>query len=405
MVAELSKKLKIMMLTSSFPLSKQNTSGIFILRLVEQLANHNDITVMTPCPAERIKPEVDRRFIIKCFRYAPRSLQILAHRPGGIPASIKKNSWLYLLVPFFMISMASASLRTALGVDLIHANWSANGFIACIAGRIARKPVVTTLRGADVNRASHSPVDRFFLKRCLKFSDSIITVSDAIRKIIKNKYPQWSDKVVTIPNGVDNKFIGIGADRDYKTSDRIRFVTIGSLIPRKRIETILYALSRIKTLDGIELSVIGDGPEEQFLKELTLDLDLAGCVEFLGPISHAKVPGHLQYSDGFILSSTSEGRPNALLEAMASGVPVIASNIAGVRELIEDGKTGLLFDVDHPEQLAKQLELLIKDSNARCALGQGGRNFIIENDLTWNNTAARYSSIYKEVMRVRQAQL
>lgn len=390
-----------MMLTSSFPLHQEKASGVFILRLVEQLAKKNDITVITPCPSGRIKPDVDRPFIIRCFRYAPKSLQILAHRPGGIPVAIKQNRWLYLLIPVFLISMAFASLRNALRVDLIHANWAANGFIACIAGFIARKPVVTTLRGADVNRALQSPIDNFFLKRCLAFSDRIITVSDAIQKIIKKNYPQWSNKVVTIYNGVDNEFIGIGTDRDYKANAKVRFVVIGSLIPRKRIETILYALTKIKPLDGIELSVIGDGPEEKFLKKRTLHLNLSGCVQFLGPISHAKVQGHLKDSDGFILSSTSEGRPNVLLEAMASGLPVIASNIDGVRELIEDGKTGLLFDVDQPEQLAKQIELLIKDSNARGMLGQGGRNFIIENDLTWKNTAARYTRIYNEILQPR----
>ena len=402
MVAKLSKKLKVMMLTSSFPLSQEKASGIFILRLVEQLAKDFDITVITPCPSDRIKPDVDQRFIIKCFRYAPKSLQILAHQPGGIPVAIRQNRWLYLVVPVFMMSMAFASLCTALRVDLIHANWAANGFIACIAGFMTRKPVVTTLRGADVKRALQSPLDHFFLKRCLAFSDNIVTVSNAIQKIIKENHPQWSNKVVTIPNGVDQEFISIGADRDYKANAKVRFVTIGSLIPRKRIETILYALTKIKSLDAIELRVIGNGPEEQFLKELTLQLNLSGCVHFLGPIPHAKIPGYLQDSDVFVLCSTSEGRPNVLLEAMASGLPVIASNIEGVRELIQDGKTGLLFDVDNPEQLAKQIELLIEDPNARGMLGQGGRNFIIENDLKWNNTAARYTSIYKEILRIHQ---
>ncbi|MGD8741274.1 MAG: glycosyltransferase, partial [Desulfobacterales bacterium] len=286
MVTKAPKKLKVMMLTSSFPLSQERTSGIFILRLVEQLAKDFAITVITPCPSDRIKSDVDQRFIIKCFRYAPKSLQILAHQPGGIPVAIRQNRWLYLVVPLFMMSMALASLSTALRVDLIHANWAGNGFIACIAGLIARKPVVTTLRGADVKRALQSQLDHFFLKRCLAFSNKIVTVSDAIQQKIRENHPQWSNKVVTIPNGVEQEFIGTGAARDYKTNAKVRFVTIGSLIPRKRIETILYALSMIKSLDDIELRVIGDGPEAQFLKKLTVELNLSDCVRFLGPIPH-----------------------------------------------------------------------------------------------------------------------
>jgi glycosyltransferase involved in cell wall biosynthesis len=404
MIAKLPNNLKVMMLTSSFPLSQEKASGIFILRLVEQLSKDFDITVITPSPSDRIKPDIDQRFLIKCFRYAPKSLQILAHQPGGIPVAIKQNRWLYLVVPVFMMSMAFASLCTALKVDIIHANWAANGFIAGIAGFIARKPVVTTLRGADVTRALQSPLDHFFLKRCLRFSDKIVTVSDAIQKIIKENHPQWSNKVITIPNGVDQEFISVGAAREYKANAKVRFVTIGSLIPRKKIETLLYALTKIKVSDIAELRVIGNGPQAQFLKELTIQLNLSGCVHFLGPIPHTKIPDYLQDSDVFVLCSTSEGRPNVLLEAMASGLPVIASNIDGIRELIEDGKTGLLFDVGDPEQLAKKIELLIEDSTERSMLGQGARNFIIENDLTWNNAAARYCSIYKEILRVRQVQ-
>ena len=401
MVARLPDKLKVVMLTSSFPLSAETASGIFILRLVEQLAKDTDIAVLTPCPPGRIKPDVDRGFKVRCFRYAPKSLQILAHQPGGIPVALRQNRWLNLVVPFFMVSMAFASLSAVSNADLIHANWAPNGFIAGIAGFMARKPVVTTLRGSDVRRALQSPLDNFFLKRCLAFSNIVVTVSNAIHRLIKENYPRWSHKIITIPNGVDQEFIEIGADRDYKANDKVRLVTVGSLVPGKRIETILYALARIKSLDTAECSVIGSGPQEPMLKALTQQLNLSERVDFIGAIAHSKIPNYLQDSDVFILSSASEGRPNVLLEAMAAGLPVIASDIEGVRELIQNGKTGLLFDVGDPGHLAKKMELLIADSHARGMLGRGARNFIIENDLKWDCTAARYARIYSEIMRSR----
>jgi len=102
--------------------------------------------------------------------------------------------------------------------------------------------------------------------------------------------------------------------------------------------------------------------------------------------------------DALILSSSSEGRPSAVLEAMAAGVPVIASDIAGVRELIRDGTTGLLFPVGDDRELVTQMKRLIGDPVLRVRLSEASRDFIITNRLLWTETGLRYGEIYADLV-------
>ncbi|KPA11374.1 group 1 glycosyl transferase [Candidatus Magnetomorum sp. HK-1] len=392
--------MKILILTTSFPLSKSSTSGVFILHLIENLPESIDMTVLAPCHRTEIKPVAKSKYKLKCFRYAPKSWQILAHEPGGIPVALKNNRKLFFVLPFFLISMTIECLRLARKVDVIHANWSVNGVIAGICAFLTGTPVITTLRGSDVRRSLYSRVEKCLLNLCLKLNDKVIAVSEAICKDVKQNHPGCSQHLLTIPNGVGNNFLNIFPKRDEKKDRSLSFVSIGNLIPQKGISTVLYALKKIAPLDDIKYHIIGDGPEKQNLISLSLKLGISEQVHFLGSISHDEIPGYLANMDVLILSSWGEGRPNVILESMAAGIPVIASNIDGVRELIKDSETGLLFDVDNSGQLAKHMELLKNNPQLRNKLGTAGRQIIFQNGLTWNKTAMRYVQIYKDVFNL-----
>jgi glycosyltransferase involved in cell wall biosynthesis len=111
------------------------------------------------------------------------------------------------------------------------------------------------------------------------------------------------------------------------------------------------------------------------------------------------VPEKLQQADIFILASHSEGRPNVLLEAMAAGLPVIASDIRGVKELIKHEHTGLLFRDGEMQNLAELIQLLVVNRELQYKLGQAGRKLILDGELTWAKCAEKYSEIYKESIR------
>ena len=393
------KKIKVLFLTTSFPLTEDSASGVFTLRLIENFPPEIDVTVLTPGYTRELKFQENKKYKLNCFRYAPRPWQLIAHQPGGIPVAFKKHHGLFLLLPLFILSMFIYCFRLSRNIDIIHANWSTNGVISGIAGLLTNTPVVTTLRGADVERIQNSAIDRYILRLCMKMNNKVITVNNAIHAHVKKYYPLLSHKLVTIPNGVGKDFLEISLHRSEKKGKKVRFATIGSLIPRKGLNIVIQALSKLKNLENIELVIIGEGQEKETLKSLTLQLGLSDYVRFLGNVPPSYIPGELANTDVFVLTSFSEGRPNVVLEAMAAGVPVIASNIDGVNELIQDDETGLLFDPGDVECLAIQMERLINDHEMRARLGEAGRNYIIQNGLTWEKTAQNYIGVYKEIIQ------
>jgi glycosyltransferase involved in cell wall biosynthesis len=122
-------------------------------------------------------------------------------------------------------------------------------------------------------------------------------------------------------------------------------------------------------------------------------------VRFTGKIAPSEVAEHLATSDIFITASYSEGRPNSVLEAMAGALPVVATRIDAINEIINEGQQGRLFEPGDSAALAKILQELIADPDLRHRLGNAARQFIIDHGLRWEATAAHYLDIYRQVLR------
>jgi glycosyltransferase involved in cell wall biosynthesis len=388
--------IKIGILTSSFPLTKGSNSGIFILRLVEHLPEHVDVTIIVPSGAGKPDHQAGKRYALRVFRYAPRPLQLLAHQPGGIPEALAHRRWLYLLLPIFLLSMFISCLRVARKVDVLHANWSVNGVIAGLAGWVTGKPVVTTLRGSDVNRMASSRLYRKALKYCLMLSRCVVTVSTSLANSLRRDFPGIVETELTvIPNGVDEKFISITRHPRHN-SGTLHLITIGNLTHNKGIDQILHAMESLRD-ERVTLKVIGDGPQRMNLERLVDSLALHKYVEFCGLVPPDEIPEYLAHADVFFLGSYSEGRANVVLEAMATALPIVATDIPGNRELVTDGVTGLLFSPGDLKQLTAHLRTLAADPQRCAQMGQAGRAYILSNRLTWSETARQYTLLYSRL--------
>jgi glycosyltransferase involved in cell wall biosynthesis len=143
------------------------------------------------------------------------------------------------------------------------------------------------------------------------------------------------------------------------------------------------------------LRIVGDGPERDRLYATADDLRIRDCVEFVGPLPPEDIAGQLQWADIFAFSSAAEGRPNAILEAMAAGLPIIATDIPGVRELIAPD-AGLLFPVGDAAALADGIRHLSAHPAEARALGQAARARIEASNLTWAACAGRYTALYAD---------
>lgn len=392
-------RLKVLFVTTSFPISAGSSSGIFVARLVESLSKYIDITVLTPDGDRPHDHPCTRNPKVFPFVYAPKAWQRLAHKPGGIPGALQERAWNFLLVPFFCLSMFISCLRRATGCDIINANWAITGCVACAAGILTGKPVVTTLRGSDYNRARSSLLDRWILRFCLHFSQQIITVNAEMARDLKLRFPHWSHKVVVIENGVAEEFFFDPPIKDgKKNKDTLDLLTIGNLTRNKDIATVIRAISQVRDVVKVRLTVIGDGPEMGALRQMAEEYKVARIVHFVGRISPDQIPSFLVSTDAVVIASHSEGRPNVLIEAMAAGRAVIATNIDGITELIEHERNGLLFGPGTSSELAEGIQKLFIQPELIRKLGDAGREFVKRRNLTWEAAAKRYIDLYNSIL-------
>jgi glycosyltransferase involved in cell wall biosynthesis len=391
-------RIRVTLLTTSFPVHDNPASGIFVARLVNNLPAEIDVEVVTPALRGRGGFTRRGRARVTQIRYAPGRWEILAHLPGGIPAALHHNRWLYLLLPGFLARLFWATLRSARRSHLVHANWAIGGFVAGLATRCVRRPLVTTLRGGDVERALHGGPSGYVLRRCVAWSDCLVAVGDSVKRSVIRMCPESQGKVVVIENGLDDEFFELAPAATPSTPGRLNVVTVGSLIAGKDVVCVLRALARLENHQGIVLDIVGAGGEEPALRTFVESWGLGERVVFSGAVTPDRVVGHLARADAFVLASRAEGRPNALLEAMAMALPVIGSSIPAITDLITHRETGLLFEPGDDETLALHFIELSKSFELRRRLGNEGRALLTRRESRWRDTGARYAALYRELV-------
>jgi glycosyltransferase involved in cell wall biosynthesis len=166
-------------------------------------------------------------------------------------------------------------------------------------------------------------------------------------------------------------------------SNKVRLVTVGRLVAPKRVDRFLSVLARVKRETAVALTatIVGDGTDRKELERQAVDLGLGPeTLRFAGTV--ADVASAYNDADIFVLTSDHEGTPNALLEAMASGLPVVATRVGGVPELVRNGETGYLADPQNESEMVRGLISLIQDRGLRIALGHNAREYVAQNHST-----------------------
>ncbi len=394
--------MRILIVTTSFPSNPDDASGAFVAKFMKALEQSGQsCCVLTPastCPSDW--PDSSK---VLRFRYAPWVWQRLAQQPGGIPNALEKNSLFYVLVPFFLASLARSVARLATKFDLIHAHWSINGALSVITRGLHNRPVVTTLHGSDHAKGlrGKGPFAWFHRKAVLE-SEFVVAVSRAIVHQMETAFPERSSVFRFIPNGVDNEFYIINPD-ERPCNLPLRILYVGSLIPVKGVDILLKALTLVEGSAPVKTTIVGTGPEYENLSDAVSSLGLRDKVQFLGPVSPNDVPNIMAEHHLLVLPSYREGRPSVVLEAMAAAMPVVASRIDGTRELVKHGETGWLFPAGDAEGLAAILSSIMRGEKDLRAAGVAGRRWMLENKMTWKETASQYIELYKSAVASRDA--
>lgn len=189
-----------------------------------------------------------------------------------------------------------------------------------------------------------------------------------------------------IYNGIDNDDFKPCLNKDQSRGDQFKIISVGRLIQRKGYQFLIEAMRGIQ---GIELTIIGDGV---LLKELMDLADNYGLnVIFLGELSHDQIADHLKQADVFVMPSLNEGMSNAILEAMACGLPIITTDVGGSKELINSN--GLVVKKESAAELRSAIDLLKNDSTLRSKMGK--ESTLQAEKFSWKNVALSYLNIYE----------
>lgn len=299
------------------------------------------------------------------------------------------------LYPFaFLANLLVFLFRRSSQYDVIHVHTLNSPFIAAtIAGFVLRKPVVVKVTrsgtGAQLSRY-HASWRKIVGAPVFRHVSRFVAITQDVKGelLFHGVSPR---KITEIPNGV------LLPEQPHKPdpSSGCRFIYVGRLIRRKRVDLLLHAwaeggLDRIATL-----RIVGDGPERARLEDMVEHLGLAASVTLSGAYKHTELMQLMADSDVFVLPSDSEGMSNALLEAMAYGLGVIATRLAANRTLIGEGVNGLLFS--GREELAEALRQLGRSPELRAELGARARQTISER-YSFARIASDYRRLYEELL-------
>jgi glycosyltransferase involved in cell wall biosynthesis len=273
--------------------------------------------------------------------------------------------------------------------NLIHCHTSKAGILGRVAARAVGVPAVFTAHTwsfADGTSRIWKLIGTPSERLAARYTTRIIAVSDSNRDLaIKQKVASES-KIVTVHNGIPDTRHRAHPDR----AGTPRIVMVARFVPQKNQQQLLAALS---TIDApFHLVFVGDGPTRAAAEQLAGDLGLAARVEFLG--IRTDTDQILAGSHLFVLATNWEGFPITILEAMRAGLPVLATDVDGVREAVVHDQTGYLVPRGDTQLLAGKLACLLSDTKLRARLGSAGRA-VYEREFTRTVMLGKIAAVYR----------
>ena len=298
------------------------------------------------------------------------------------------------------------SVLRDLPADVIHAHLPPplSAHYAADASEQRGRPLVITYH-CDVEIPS---ILGSFIETIYRRSLGASTLARASKVIVTTKTyaatsrAVWRHNPVVIPNAVDVHRFGPEVDgRSVRARlkippDRPVVLLVGRIVPHKGVEHFVEAA---RYLPGVQLLVAGEGSSLETMEALARSLAVEGRVRFLGRVSQENLPRVYAACDVFVLPSVSrlEAFGIVALEAMATGKPVVVADIPGVREVIEDGREGLLADPVNPRDLADKIQRLVADPDLRAEMGRRGREKVLA-AFTTETVTDQVLGVYKDVL-------
>ncbi len=316
----------------------------------------------------------------------------------GVTEHVVASRWKNLYLSFIPRHRAIQRLVRTIRPEIVHAHFIAKyGFH--LPGLPVRPRVVSAWGDDILILPEKSRLIAWFTRRSLDSADLVYAVSGNIRDHILCDFSVAEKKVRVLPFGIDTDLFSPGQGPDRADPAVIRVFSNRGFYPVYDSGTLLRGFALACGKDPrLRLVLKGEGPEEQAVHDLVASLGLSDRVSFLKRTEFARVPDDYRQADIFITTSLSDGTPVSVLEAMATGLPCIATSVGGIPEWIEHEKTGILVPPSSPEQVADALLRLTADSLLRGRLGTAARERVVEKG-QWKILMAQAEKDYQQLVK------
>jgi glycosyltransferase involved in cell wall biosynthesis len=387
--------MKILTFTTLFPNAVQNHHGIFTeTTLKHQLATAGvSATVVAPVPWFPSKSARFGRYAAYARTpHVEHRIGVNVHHPRYF---LPPKVGMYL-APFLLAKAALPVMKKIAdtdGFDVIDAHYFyPDGVAAILLGMYFKKPVVVSALGTDINLIPKFRMARRMIKWAGERSAAMITVCDALKREMV-EMGMNGNKIFPLRNGVDLKLfypVDKSAARTALGIDKFTLLSVGHLDARKGHDRTIAAL---RHLPDVALIIVGGGADKAKLQALAMDAGVDARVTFVAPVSQPELRTYYGACDALVLASSREGWANVLLEAMACGTPVVASNVWGTPEVVQSAAAGVLLAENSPGGIADGVKRLRIQYPPRTATRAYAEKF------GWEATTAGQLSLFRQAIQ------
>ncbi len=410
------RALKVCTLTHTYPRFVHDINAPFVEQLMERIAAKGaDVSVLTAWDPEWNRRPDDHTVDLRTYRYVwPDRLHILGYS-RTIEGNVRFRKRVFALSPllFLFAWRAFRSLVRRKRPDVLHAHWILpNGFIAGLVAKATGVPLIIQLHGSDVFTAEKNPLFRRMARFAASQAACIVSPSPDLAARL-GALGVDTGKIVQVPNTVESGFCdGVSADDVAALRKRLEIpegrrvaLAMGRMVHVKGFPYLLDAFSRVAgEFPDVILVLAGGGVLHDEMRRRADDLGLKDRVIMPGPVNREEVPVYFRMADLFVVPSIKhesgavDGLPVVIPEAMAAGLPIIASAVGGIPVLVQKDSTGILVPERDPEALAAALRSLLSDERLCRDYGERARR-IVECSVNYDRVAEYFTLLYHEIAR------
>ena len=406
--------MKVLVIGSVYPRFQEDAEVPWLRTSIAHLKKAGvEIQVLAPAYKGLKSHDIDGTHVNR-FRYAPASWEILTHEEGA-PSKMASKPWLQLLAIPYIINGFFQCIRICRKwrPDVIHAHWPfPHAYIALGAAKLFKIPLVLNFHGAELllirKKKWVKPLLKFAIGQAQAiFANSSFTAGKI--KALRNVNVEWSPYGTTLEDNKDESGVILSETKDpvtivpHPVNGKFKILFVGRHIERKGICYLIEAAKHLPR-DKFEIRIVGVGDLTEQLKQQAAAVNDGAEIIFTGKLSPEALANEYKTANVFTLPAIvdhkgdTEGLGVVLIEAMELGLPIVASNVGGIPDVVVDGESGILVPEKDPVALADAFKCLEADPTLIQKLLAGARKRI-EECFTWDGIIERQIEVYKRLQQ------